>query len=388
MFTSLAAGVLARYEPSSGLIYLLADNRLRTLGPGAKSYETARALLPQNAWPHEFPSVPLNVQIQITKGCNYECGFCYASAQKGRSGLDMPFDKLGELIRKCFRWGVANIQYVGGEPFFRKDFDRIVEHAARLGVAQSIISNGLIPGTRFDRWELTLRTFSKIQLSMNGVGEVYDRSVGGATFARFLGAASRICAANSNTWLSCVLTDETVPQIDSVLTTARRLGARGVRFGVLARVGRAAASDYSYFQSVLPRAEDLLEASVGKYPDVAIESHFSTRWSRLLKDDHKATPLKFRNEGQSVLFVSKDGGLYPFPLLELPEFRLGNAFEDDLSEVWRHHPALAEVRKSSNLAPDCRDCPTPCALSSRSVSLLWTGKLAEKVPCGRFRYEH
>jgi MoaA/NifB/PqqE/SkfB family radical SAM enzyme len=222
---------------------------------------------------------------------------------------------------------------------------------------------------------------------MNGVEDVYNESVAANQFKRFVSAAARICLANPNTWLSCVLTEDTVPQIPQVLATADELGARGVRFGVLARVGRALDVDHSYFRRVLPRAEALLLEHGSSFPKLAIESHFKSALSRLVPNDHKTVPLRFRNEGHSVLFVAKNGDVYPFPLLELKPYRLGNAFLDDLATIWEEHRVLNDFRSSENLPVDCRECESPCALSSRSISVLWTGELTGKVPCSRFGYQ-
>lgn len=65
MFAELVDGVWARYEPSNELVYLLIDNELRTLAPGTEAYDLSRQRLHARGWSHDFPSVPLNVQIQI-----------------------------------------------------------------------------------------------------------------------------------------------------------------------------------------------------------------------------------------------------------------------------------------------------------------------------------
>jgi MoaA/NifB/PqqE/SkfB family radical SAM enzyme len=387
MFVSLSNDLLARFEPSNSLIYLLHRNELRTLPPGTSSYDILRPRLPVVEWGQAFPAVPLNVQIQVTKGCNYECGFCYANSSKGAIGLDMPLQKLKWLTRYCFEWGVANIQYVGGEPFFRKDFAEIVDYTASFGLSQSIITNGLIPGTSIKTWENVLKKFSKIQVSMNGVNAVYNKSIGGNLFEKFLIALARVCKMNQNTWLSCVISEETAAQIEDILRVARDVGAKGVRFGVLARTGRASDADYSYFRKVLPQAERQLLEFGQKFPSVTIESHFNPLLSQSLMETHKSVTLKFRDEAHSVLFVDKDGNAFPFPLLGLNTFRLGNVFTDDVMEMWRTHPVLMEMRNPENLAPECKNCPTPCSLSSRSIALLWTGDIRKKVPCSRFNYQ-
>jgi MoaA/NifB/PqqE/SkfB family radical SAM enzyme len=108
---------------------------------------------------------PLNVQIQVTRGCNFSCSFCYAnSVNVNNPDVYMSYDRLKILIDILFDWGVPNIQYVGGEAFVHPNFKQLIEYTRSKGLAQTLITNGIIPGLKINEYRDILTAFSKIQV--------------------------------------------------------------------------------------------------------------------------------------------------------------------------------------------------------------------------------
>ncbi|MEG7813098.1 radical SAM protein [Bacillus paranthracis] len=380
MFVKLEDEVYAKFEPSNKNIYVLCENELYTLDNSAPSYNKIIKLLPQKKWDKSFLSTPFNVQIQVTKGCNFSCSFCYANAVRGAKNLDMPIEKLKHLIDQLFEWGVPNVQYVGGETFFHNDFPKIVDYAHSLGMSQSLITNAIIPGSLPKKYKDTLKKFSKIQVSMNGVDDVYNNSVQTKIFDKFLKAAQNIAEINNNVWISCVLTEQTINQIGETFEASKKIGVKGIRFGALAKQGRGSDFEFEYFRKILPKAEEEIKKHMSNFPELIIDSLFNPLLSHNFVDGDKSPQLKYHSEGQSVLFISVEGDVYPFPLLELPEFNIGNVFKEDISVLWENSSILNEMRDFNNLNEHCRNCETPCSFSSRSMTYLWTGSISKKNP--------
>jgi MoaA/NifB/PqqE/SkfB family radical SAM enzyme len=258
-------------------------------------------------------------------------------------------------------------------------------HAESLGLSQTVITNSIIAGAQFSKFEHMLSSFAKIQVSMNGVESTYEKSVGARTWNKFLEAVSKIVKVNENVWLSFVVTPETIEEISKAVNYASKLKVRGIRFGIIAPLGRAGVQDFQYF-NILPRAEEnILCAMEASGSDLEFEVHFNPELGHVDQFESDAE-LRNRGEGQNVVFINHEGGIYPFPLLELDELHVGNILRDNFAELWRESPILNDLRNFDRLTSDFKACKTPCGLSSRSMTYLWTGSIESKLPCHRWGY--
>lgn len=378
-----------RIDSERQQVLVLFQNRLRRVNPGSKSYDLFldhSANLNRDSARKVFQiSPPLNAQLQITKGCNFACEFCYASAIKGKHIDTLDLETWNMIISKLYDAGVANIQYVGGEAFFRQDFPKMFAHAQSLGLSQTVITNSIIAGAQFPKFKEMLRNFAKIQVSMNGIETNYEKSVGARTWDKFLEAVRKIVEVNENVWLSYVVTPENIDEIPMAVTYASQLKVKGIRFGIIAPLGRAGVQDFNYFK-ILPDAEEKISAArISSGGELEFEIHFNPELGNTdqLEPDSE---LRNRGEGQNVVFINHEGDIFPFPLLELEELKVGNILEDDFAEIWQGSPILKNLRNFDHLAVECKTCLTPCGLSSRSMTYLWTGSIESKLPCHRWGY--
>lgn len=83
--------------------------------------------------------IPLSLLIEITKRCNWKCGFCYAECGKN-DGLDT--ETLFSVFEAFKNLGTFSITFTGGEPFLRKNIWTIIQYAKSLGFALNINTNG------------------------------------------------------------------------------------------------------------------------------------------------------------------------------------------------------------------------------------------------------
>lgn len=380
MFTKIADSTFARHEPHLNSFLLVHKGRVRVVARDTTLHKELQQRIPPVAWDRDCYSVPRNVQIQVTKACNFRCSFCYANAVNSRDPkMYFDLDKLKNLIDRFFAWGVPNFQYVGGETFMHPGFPELVEHVQSLGASQSLITNGIIPGLQMEKYGETIGHFSRIQVSSNGVGSNFEEAVDvDGIWQRFRIALKNIASRCDNTWISFVVTEKNFEDIPAILEVAKSSGARGVRFGAVAKQGRGRLAEDAYFQ-ILPKAEKLLEKFLPAADGLRIECHFNSAFNRV------ATTTA-GSEGRNMIFVNLEGFMFPFPLLDIPEFNLGNAFDCDIQDVWRNHGTLQRLRSAESEPQDCRDCTARCGLGGASMRYLWTGRLGGKLPCSRFSY--
>jgi radical SAM protein with 4Fe4S-binding SPASM domain len=382
-FFRLDNDTIVRYEASIKSYLVLHKNKLSFLSD-LETIEELHEVTGHRSLIKEVMntySIPLNIQVQVTRGCNFSCSFCYASAVNSNNpDVYMAYERLTRIVDIVYDWGVPNIQYVGGETFMHPDFKKLVEYGRTKGLAQTLITNGIIPGQKISEYKSTITTFSKIQISINSIGNNFDEIVGRKIFSKFTSCLSNIAEIHSNVWASFVVTSQSVGDIEPLFELARKSSLCGIRFGLLAPQGRGKTSiDIKQYFDVVSTANIIISRLKIKYQEIKVECHFNST----IDTDQNKLP---GGAGVSVLFLNKEGNIYPFPLLEEEKFRLGNVFTDDIIHIWENHNILQELRAKDAIPEVCNSCDTPCPVSSPVMSYLWKGAIGQRLPCLKTRF--
>ncbi|MHA1460459.1 MAG: SPASM domain-containing protein, partial [Promethearchaeota archaeon] len=64
--------------------------------------------------------------------------------------------------------------------------------------------------------------------------------------------------------------------------------------------------------------------------------------------------------GLKTILIDSDGGVYPCPNHCLPEFKIGNIYEQSFIEIWLNNPILNKLRLTYDirqLNDTCSNCP-------------------------------
>lgn len=85
-------------------------------------------------------SVPIVVQILLTKNCTYRCPHCPV-AEESASKYELSTKEVKNIIDYCANSGVLFIRFSGGESTMRSDFPELVEYALSLGLHCGLLSN-------------------------------------------------------------------------------------------------------------------------------------------------------------------------------------------------------------------------------------------------------
>jgi len=89
------------------------------------------------------PRVPATCFFEITDACNLRCVHCEADAGT-RCPDELTTAEALDLIDALAAAGTTRLMLTGGEPLLRADWPVIARRAADLGVAPTIITNGLL----------------------------------------------------------------------------------------------------------------------------------------------------------------------------------------------------------------------------------------------------
>lgn len=120
-----------------------------------------------------------NYTIFTTTDCNARCFYCY---ELGRSRIPMSEEtahKAAKYIAAHCGGKEVTLAWFGGEPLFNKSvIDVICQDLQVLGVAyhSTMISNGYLFDAVTANQAATLWKLKRVQFSMDGAGEIYNRS--------------------------------------------------------------------------------------------------------------------------------------------------------------------------------------------------------------------
>ncbi len=92
------------------------------------------------------------LELEITGRCQLACRHCYAESGPTVGHGTMSADDWCALLTEAASLGATRVQLIGGEPTAHPEFERLLGHAIRVGLAVEVFSNLL--RVREHWWEL------------------------------------------------------------------------------------------------------------------------------------------------------------------------------------------------------------------------------------------
>lgn len=124
------------------------------------------------------------VKWDITKRCFLSCWFCANQPERdGSTFEDIPFDTVLSIISKLSACGVKHIQFLGGEPFYRKDFIDILTFInTKTTITTGVNTNGVMLKKETADAVLKLDCLNSIIISLDGLKETHDATRGARVY--------------------------------------------------------------------------------------------------------------------------------------------------------------------------------------------------------------
>jgi MoaA/NifB/PqqE/SkfB family radical SAM enzyme len=312
-----------------------------------------------NDRPLHLKGLPNELTIELTSRCQLACVTCprenlFKPLVPNR---EMPWD----LYERIARQYVPHLDFLSlagglGEPLLYSRFADAVRLARSLNprLYLFISTNALLPKTVSILRPLA-GLLSAIQVSVDGVGEVFDRIVGRSrAFERFEPIVRElvevITAGGTKLRFNSVVTLENFGDLDDVVRTVAKWGGDSLYFNGmnLAATNRDLTRyDFYVTRSYVERMEGLVALGAGL--GVAVEWHDM----RTIKG-FSSCPAPWNN-----FYIGSDGFLVPCCAKPFPQLlNFGHIDDGGLSERI-NDPGLVEFRRLSvlNSSPDfCKSC--------------------------------
>ncbi|WP_040786005.1 radical SAM protein [Nocardia pneumoniae] len=129
---------------------------------------------------------PLAVEVELTKVCNWHCGFCYnvwkvpdsygdrGRSESGTEGAHMELDVARSVIEQSAAGNCLRMRFSGGEPTLHPEYRQIIGMAADSGMDVELFTNG-VRLTDSEARRLADLGLRVVLLSVHGLDETHTQ---------------------------------------------------------------------------------------------------------------------------------------------------------------------------------------------------------------------
>ncbi len=289
---------------------------------------------------------PVNLTWEVSLACNLRCSHCLSSSGEPAQG-EMTTQEALDLVEQLHQARVFQVNFGGGEPFMRPDFDQILEACHDRGIMTCISTNGtLLTAERVAR--LARTRLVAIQVSMDGARrETCDAIRGAGVFDAAIEAIKLLAATRIPTSINTVLTAQNADEIPAMHEMAKGLGV-SLRVSRFRPSGRGAEN----WDDLRPTPRQLLAFSdwLAASGDVRTGDSFFS----LTSQERQGLGLNLCGAAKLTCCVGPTGNMYPCAFLQTDRFKAGSLREQSFQEIWDSSEIYASFR--SLRIHSCEEC--------------------------------
>lgn len=295
----------------------------------------------------------LEINWEITKGCNLRCIYCRPDAAKALPN-ELTLADILRAINQLSQMGCKHFKFTGGEPLYRPDFWQIADYIRDIGSDVSIITNALlINASNVSR---CVDTFRVIGVSLDSLDKQTNNKLGRKRSEHSRSQIECLVQSGACVALLCTISAANRDHIADIIDFANNLGIELIKFNDVSMDGRALQHSH----------------------ELQLQQPFITEFNRFAQvvrsqlQEEMELQEAFKCEcSSSNLFIDAIGNVYPCVELAYAEdsegFSLGNLRSDNVTQM------LATNRRFySQIRPE--DTCAYSYASSSTVSLCLNNK--------------
>lgn len=269
----------------------------------------------------------IELDWEITGGCNLRCKHCIVSADENVSS-DIEFEDAIKFLEKLKDYNLS-INFTGGEPFFRKDFKKLLDYCISNKIKVQVITNGLLFNEEY--YDLLETNNINLGISIESFNKEHFEEIRGKnTFDLLMKNISKLKDRNIKFDIYTTFNKYNVDEIKEILEHAKEYESK-VHFNDITVDGRAKEN-----VDVLVDNKDIINKLVDCSSEV-----FGL--DELYFDDHCWA-------SNDILFISSVGNIYLCTEENRcsPRMRLGNIKTFPIDEYYKHCPLVDYEKKHLN----------------------------------------
>lgn len=324
-------------------------------------------------------SIPIVVQILLTKRCNYRCPHCPV-VDNEHLKTELTTDEVKSIIDYCASNGVLFIRFSGGESSLRKDFPELAEYAISKGLHCGLLSNSR---NYSDEVLNVLPKLSYMQTHLDSVDENrFNKLTGGDNFTSFCKTLQKVRKNGVRINAATTLMEENLDEIQNIMDFCKE-------YDLILKIntiysdadGKFKEKEWThYYKDVITPFKEKWPSLKEYATKIGLEVYCFIDMEEV--DNSVSNPMFVISPwGRSYIIIDSEGDIYPFPLIIKPEFKLGNIRQgDDLIDVWRKAPLLKQLRSITKETLGCNGCNMDCVYSNIFFSYSYFGEFGHVLP--------
>ncbi|MBT0665122.1 mycofactocin radical SAM maturase [Geobacter pelophilus] len=269
---------------------------------------------------------PVNLTWEVSLACNLRCSHCLSSSGEPAAG-ELTTSEALDLVEQLHQARVFQVNFGGGEPFMRPDFEEILAACHSRGIMTCISTNGtMLDAERVAR--LAKSRLVAIQVSLDGANsETCDAVRGKGVFTAAIEAVKLLAASSIPTSINTVLTTHNASEIPAMHELAQSLGV-SLRVSRFRPSGRGADN----WEQLRPTPAQLLAFSdwLAKSGDVRTGDSFFS----LTSQERQGLGLNLCGAAKLTCCVGPTGNMYPCAFLQTERFKAGSLRDNTFQEIW------------------------------------------------------
>jgi radical SAM protein with 4Fe4S-binding SPASM domain len=210
------------------------------------------------AYPKEFSVAgsPTYLTFCVTRRCNQACIHCNISATSLKRDEVKDVEFWLKLIEECEKFGLLRLTVTGGEPFFRKGWDLILERLCRARFGTIILTNA----TSISEAQIKMMSEAPVTLGVSLDGfdaashDNFRKDQGG--FDQTIKNLKKLRDAGIRFTINSVLHRDTVDHYEKIVDLSVDVGASRL---VLAPIGRQGRGKLPVARKQYPEVEKLIQ---------------------------------------------------------------------------------------------------------------------------------
>lgn len=347
----------------------------------------------------EVMKTPRNVDIEITSFCNLRCAYCSHFSGPGDVKEDLPLESWLQFLAELGRCNTMKITLSGGEPFSRPDLHDIILAIVANRMRFTILSNGTLIDDEMAAFLASTRRCDLVQVSIDGaIDTTHDAFRGEGNFMKAINGIHALQANHLPVSVRVTIHRRNVHELNAIarfLLDDLRLPSFSTNSASHMGLCRKNAAQTQLTVDEHSLAMETLLVLTDKYPGRINASAGPLADAQFwLEMEHSRRENRERTAGRGFLTgcsgpmqtiaVRADGAI--IPCSQLPHLILGRINQDDLSDIWRHHHSLENMRKRSQISLEdfafCRDCPyiSYCTGNCPAIAYSITGIIDHPSP--------
>lgn len=326
----------------------------------------------------DFDQAPFTIAWEVTRACAFACVHCRADAQHTRDPYELTTEEGYALLDRFKAFGSPIVVFTGGDPMMRRDLFDLIRRATDLGLRASLTPTATALPTEARLRQAMEAGVRRIALSLDAPSPaVHDafRQVPGS-WERTMQILRNAQAVGLSAQINTTVTRHNAQLLPEMVQFVEVVGAVQWSVFFLVPTGRGQIADmispeehervFHWLYDLSQRGTfDIKATAAPMYRRVAIERQrqqaraggaagpVAFQGAGFQYADGLHRPVKGVNDGRGFLFISHVGEIMPSGFLPVSA---GNVRQNDVVEVYRHHPLFVALREPAALKGKCGVC--------------------------------